>query len=71
MVQEQEKIVKKEYILSKNAYTTFNSEGQKVADISREGYVLVQTPSQKMFFPISLAKELVKDLSVLISEKKK
>lgn len=71
MVNELEKIIKPEYMLSKNAYTTFNAEGQKVPDESKEGYVILQTTSQKMFFPLSIAKNLLKDLAQLLAEKKK
>jgi len=65
-----EKIVKPEYILFRNAYTTFDNEGQKVFDETREGYIMLQTTKQKMFFPIQVAKNLVKDLAMILAEKR-
>lgn len=63
-------IIKPEYILNKIKATKFDENGVKVVDEKKPALILIKTASQRMFFDIETAQNLIKDMAVLIAERK-
>jgi hypothetical protein len=64
-------IFKDAYMLTLGQPNKFTPEGTKIADVDKPKFVIIKTTITKMFFSLEVAKQLAKDMEILLAEPEK